>query len=581
MRSMAPIHQALEADFRMDQLRRAIATIQAQAMKLSPTQKLLMMSLAVVLVMTMFIVSQYSSSRTMVELMPGAEPASLTQAVEFLRVNNIEHDMRDGRPWVIPNRKFAVLAQLGESGSLPSDTTFLFHDMLEKGSWTDSTTQRKQYYNLALQNTLASIIAEMNGIRKAQVLIDAPEPTGLGMAVRKATASATVFPMSPGGLSQSAVDAIAGLIAGAVSGLEMSEVRVIDALTNRQRRARADEDLATSDHLETVAKYEQRFREKILDHLMYIPGVIVSINATVDVRQVTSQEQKFFPSGEGSVGMIAKELSQEQEQSSAQRGAESGVRPNTGLSINQSGGAGEMFTDSMSDSNFENKFGSRTESIVDRRGNATRINATVNIPESYFIERWRRAQGSNAGDGADETLPSMEELDPIVQAETERIRTAIEPLVDMSAGPEGAAGVVIVSMIPDIPMNAVGGAMAAGVGAMSGGGGGGILASGTIKNVALGGVALLAIFLMAVNLKKVGKAEDLPSAEELVGLPPALKDNIEMFGEADEAESNLTGIELSDDDLQSRKKFEQVAALVGERPSDAAFILNKWIVSDN
>ncbi|MCB9848430.1 MAG: hypothetical protein H6814_08460 [Phycisphaeraceae bacterium] len=565
----------------MDQLRRAIATIQAQAAKLSPSQKLLMMSLAVVLAMTMFIVSQYASNRTMIELMPGADAAATTRAVEFLQVNNIEHEMRDGHPWVAPQKKFAVLAQLGESGSLPADTTFMFNDMIEQGSWTDSTAQRKQYYNLALQNTLASIISEMSGIRKAQVLIDAPEPTGLGMATRKATASATVFPTTPGGLSQSAVDAIAGLIAGAVAGLDMADVRVIDGLTNRQRRARNDEDMATSDHLETVAKYEQRFREKILDHLAYIPGVIVSINASVDVRQVTSQTQEYLPSGEGSVGMIKSEQTHDQQQESAHRGAESGVRPNTGLSINNGGAPGESFTDNESDSDFENRFGSRTENIVDRRGMATRINATVNVPESYFIDRWRRAQGQDAA-GGDGTLPTTQDLDPIVLSESERIRTAIEPLVDQSSEQGGAPGVVIVSMIPDMPA-ASGGAMTAGVGGFGAGGGsgGGILASGLIKNVALGGVALLAVFLMAINLKKVGKAERLPSAEELVGLPPALKENVEMFGEADEAESNLTGIELSDEDLQMRKKYEQVAALVGERPNDAAFILNKWIATEN
>jgi len=567
----------------MDQLRRAIATIQGQASKLTPSQKLLMMSLSVVLAMTMFIVSQYATDRTMVELMPGADATALTSAVDYLRVNDIEHEMRDGRPWVVPQRKFGVLAQLGENGSLPSDTSFMFNDMIEQGSWTDSSTQRKQYYTLALQNTLASIIAEMNGIRKAKVLIDAPEPTGLGMATRKPTASATVFPTTPGGLSQSAVDAIAGLIAGAVSGLDVGDVRVIDGLTNRQRRARGDEELAASDHFETVAKYEQRFREKILDSLVYIPGVIVSINASVDVRRVTSQEQRYFPSGEGSVGMIASEQARDQQQQSARRGGESGVRPNTGLNLNQSGGAGESFTDNETDAAFENRFGSRTENVIDRRGMATRINATVNVPESYFIERWKRGQADAAGAG-DDAMPTPAQLEPIVQTETERIRTAIEPLVDMTAEDGGEQGVVVVSMTPDSREFAASEAMTAGVGAIGGSGsgsGGGVLASGWIKNFALGGVALLAVVLMGLSLKKVGQPEELPTAEELVGLPPALRDNAEMIGEAGEADSNLTGIELSEEDLQSRKKFEQIASLVGERPGDAAYVLNKWIQASN
>jgi len=73
----------------------------------------------------------------------------------------------------------------------------------------------------------------------------------------------------------------------------------------------------------------------------------------------------------------------------------------------------------------------------------------------------------------------------------------------------------------------------------------------------------------------------LPTAEELAGVPPALATDMDMVGEADEAEAALAGIEMSDDDLQLRKKVEQVSALVKEKPVEAAALLNRWIAAED
>ena len=75
---------------------------------------------------------------------------------------------------------------------------------------------------------------------------------------------------------------------------------------------------------------------------------------------------------------------------------------------------------------------------------------------------------------------------------------------------------------------------------------------------------------------KANRSDVLPSAEELVGIPPALQDGDGIVGEAMEADSALSGVELSEDELKMRKMREQIAELVSEHPDQAAKVVTRW-----
>jgi len=98
-----------------------------------------------------------------------------------------------------------------------------------------------------------------------------------------------------------------------------------------------------------------------------------------------------------------------------------------------------------------------------------------------------------------------------------------------------------------------------------------------VKTAALGGVALLALGLVVMTAMRATRRETLPTAAELVGLPPALDGASDLVGEAGEADSVLQGLELTDDEMRHRKMMEQVSELVGEKPSEAARILGRWM----
>jgi flagellar M-ring protein FliF len=570
----------------MDQLQRVLDQIKNGLRALGAGQKLLIGSLLVTLLMAFFVVSQYAGSREFVELMPAASPEQQQKAISFLRANAIDFQPREGKVFVPADKQYYVLAQMSQGGAMPSDASLLFNNLAEKTTWNMGPEQARQQALIALQNELARVIAEFKGIKAASVFVDAPTPKGLGAAVRTPTATATVFTDSGGAISQDTVDAIANLVASSKSGLKVSEVRVIDGSSNRQHRARSEDDMIASTYFEHAVRVESRVRDKLLDLLAYIDGVVVAVNAHVDVTRRQTESERFLPSGQGTVSMPRTESTTERREIGASGPAEAGVRPNTGLDIARSGGGQSSFSDSQTDSEFENAIGREKTHVLDPRGQPTRINATVNVPRSYFVRLWRQSKGGGGGGaagGGEQAEPVDADLQPVIEAERQRIAGDIAPIVETVEEGRATPGVVVVSMIPD-----AGGASGADGGGGSGdsaggflGGGASVLASGLLKTVALGGVAVLALGMMAIALKKSARTAKLPTAHELVGVPPAIAQDADMVGEADEADAALAGVEMSDEELQLRKKVEQVTDMIKEKPADAARLIGRWVAAED
>ncbi len=551
----------------MDQLRQVLNTIQAQMTRLTSSQKLLMASLAVVMVMTLFLVSQYAGDRQFVELLPGTSGDEQQRALDLLRVNQITHEVKEGKIFVPAENQHFALAQLSQGGALPPDASLLFSNITEKQSWAMSADQRRQMERFALQNEIALTISEFDGVRSAKVLIDVPEPQGLGAATRRPTASATVFSSNGQPLTQRTVDAVAALVAGAKAGLAIEDVRVIDGVQNAQRRPTGDDQAVASTNFDQTLKVEKSVRDKLLNMLRYIDGVIVAVNAQVDTRRVSTDTRRVLPNGAGSQTFALSESTSEETQAAAARGAEPGARSNTGLDINRGGATGSQFTKTDNQATLRPEVGYEQQRIIDPRGVITKLNATINVPRSYFVARYRDLNGP---DGE----PTDADLRPIIEQETERIRMGVEPIVD-TPDVEGGPGAVVVSMIPDWAP-ATGEAQTAGIGAL-GMGGGTFAMTGLVKTIALGGLAMLSLGLMARTLKRASKPAELPTAEELVGVPTVTQSSPDLVGEAGEADAALAGIELSVEEIDRRKMLEQVGELIEAKPDVAASLLGKWI----
>ncbi len=562
----------------MDAIRRSMDLIKQQLGRLGPTERVLIGSFLVILVMGLFLVSQYTGRSTLVALLPGLPIADQQRAQTFLSTAGITTDNKGGQVMVPADQKDRAMALLSQNKQLPADTSGFFQTILQSQSWSNTRQQNDQIYNAALKSELDKIISTMPGIKSASVLFDVPEASGLGSSVRKPTASVAVFSETGTPLDQRTVDAIAYLVGGAKAGLGPERVRVIDG-SGRQRKTTSENDMIPTTYLEHASRVENETQRKISDLLAHIPGVVVTVTAQVDVTKVTSREQKFLPVGEGSVSAPRRAAETTSKQREGSKGAEAGVRSNQPADINRGGSGGQSNENEQSEKQTDNQFGSRTAETVDPRGMPTMVAVSVNVPRGYIAAMLKGPDGKgNADDAA--ILKAFGLMQPEIKASIlPHVRTMTQAVNGAAATPMD--GQVVVSLIPVDTLMTVGGTgqqagLLGGIGSS-----GGVLMGMTLPQIidkaVLALLGLGALGFMFVMVKKAGKKQDLPTAEELVGVPPALETNSDLIGEADESDTPMAGIELEEGEVRTAMLLEQVTAMVKSDPEATAKLLKRWV----
>lgn len=564
----------------MGQLQRVLAEIQTYLGKLNVTQRLLIASTAVIAVMALFLVTQYSGGAAM-EPLQGFAPERHDEVVRSLQLANFDADVQDGNVVVKKGTRHAALAHLSETGDMPDDATILFDNLVSKQDWRHSREQHRQQYVFALQNELGRVISRFRGVQAATVIIDAPEREGLGRTSRDPSASVTVFPAGGTPLSQPTVDAIAGLVAGARSGLSIQRVRVIDGVTQQQRRATDESAMAAGTYLEHRAKVEADTLRKLESLLSFIPGVIVAVTAEVDVSRVSEQTRSHLKDGEGTVSVLKSESTTLSERNGEAQGLEPGLRSNAGADINQGTTTSTPgSSDEESQVEFDTAIGTTVRDTVDPRGQPTFIAASVNVPEAYVTELLRLE--NPPAEGEEPENPTTE----AVRARFAEIQQQIEQFVKphLKTRGEGSAlvdGEVQVAMIPTKVLASIGAAGSGGGGVLGliGGGGGGLVGGSIVDTALLGGLALVSLTMMVMMVRRSSKKVELPTAEELVGIPPVLENTDDIVGEAEEGEGALAGIEVNESDVERNKMLGQIADLIDSEPGKAAALLGRWMAA--
>ncbi|MCB9846170.1 MAG: hypothetical protein H6811_09320 [Phycisphaeraceae bacterium] len=553
----------------VEQLRRLIARIGTQLGRLTPTQKLLIGSLAVIVAMAMFIVAQYAGGASMEELL-AADPNR--DQVRVLQASGIPAELRDGRVYVSPGNRSIALATLAESGALPDDTAVLFGNLVDKQKWTNSREQNEQLFTIALQNELARVISDFKGVRSATVILDVPRATGIGLAVREPTASATIFCEGTGSLSQHTVDAVANLIAGARAGLDVRNVRIIDGTNGRQFSSSGEGELGASNYLEHSAAVEQLTRAKLLTLLGHIPGVIVAVTAQVDIAREDVERRQFSTAEEGgTVSLLGHESVKSNSQSTATGAGEPGLRSNVGADVNRGGGTGTSSEESLTETTMENHVGETLTRRTDPKGMPTRLVASINVPKDYV------AAVAGEQSSADER-PTEDQI----KLAWDEIKRDIESQVSPHLRTEQGPGEVAVALIPVSAPAAAGEAQRAGLFGGVAGAGGGLLGNGggLMDTVVVAVLAVVSLGLMVMMVRKAGRQSRMPSAEALAGLPPPVEMPKDMIGDVGEGEDAMPGLVVGESEVERSMMLDQVRDLASSNPQATASLLGRWIAPE-
>lgn len=577
----------------MESLRRTLASIQKNLNALSGAHKVIAACVVIIVFLGLVLVGQLAGSPTYVELMPNASAQEQAKAEALLATRGIRTRVSDqGRLMVRTADQPAAASELGRADALPGDKAMYFETLLAKQSWMNSRQVNEQGFRVALGNELARMIADLDTVEWARVQLDVPEARGLGVGVRLPKASISVRSENGKSLPQTVVDGIARMVEGSIAGLTIENVTITDAVTGSNRAVTTDLNAAPSLALDQAARVEAQTREKLLRHLSHIPGVEVTVTASVDVTRSTSHMQTYLPENKGSVA-IEKRASETQNNSTepAPPSAVPGVYANQTADITRgssvAGGGGTTSTETTTESDI--RFGSKTETIVDPKGQSTSVAVSVNVPSGYVAMLMQGVKGPGSADAPPDEAALAARFEKDVKPEILRtlmvhLRTMVKQ-ANAQAKPDEIKALledsISVAMVPgDLPKTAP--TQAAGLlgGLASGGGGvgGGMsLSGGLIDKAALVGLSLVALGLMVMMVKRSGRKSELPSAEELVGLPPSLESAGDVIGEADEGETALTGIEVNQEEMEAAKRLEQVGEMVGKDPNGTAKLMGRWI----
>lgn len=550
---------------------RTFKTIATQLRTLSGASRMLIASMMVILVLALLIVGLLSGSASMQQLPVGTLTGDArTRALNYIQASGIPYEENNGQILVAAEHKYAVLAGLTEN-NLISGEQIDFTSLMKEDSPFLSDRDKQRRYLIAKMNVLASMITAMDGVQRASVVIDDPvRPPGIGGPRVAPSASVTVVSNS-GELTPKQVDAIANLVAGAHATLKVSDVAVIDSSTGRAYRGRADEDFAATRYLELKKNTENSVREKLLDRLSYIPGVRVEVNAILDAREETERSRVYENPKIGPLAESSTTSSSTQPGSSS----ESGVRPNVGQAVSVAT-AGSKSTEEKTESKTVPAFPVTERDIKDHKGYALQINATVGVPRSFLVRLYQEEQGDP------EAQPDAAAIDALSTAQVERIRKEIEPLISTDAIRGAVPGTVVVSVNPDFALAAMGGATAYGGGASGSGSAGGFVSGNLVKLIALGALSAISLLMMFMMVRKATVRQPLPTAAELVGIPPALQnDSNDLVGEAEESAPPLDAIEVDEGALRRQQMLDQLNKMAVDRPDEAAGLLRKWIRTEN
>ncbi len=559
----------------MDAIKAQMLRIQQQLAGLSASQKMLTGSLVVIMIMTMFYWSRYAGTSEMAILLDQPMNAEeISQIKTALAAKGIKYEVTGDRIIVPADRKFEAIADLGFMQLLPRDMKTGFDEIVDKMSPLDNGVKTEQLYNHARERSLSWIISRWPGVKSAMVMIDAAKKLSPVRPIEP-TASVDVTLKSGVEANKQLGEAVVNLVNGAQAGLKRDNIRV--NINGRPYRASDPNDPFGSGGgsiLEEQAKWENYYKGKIAEQIIYIPGVYATVSVELKTSSGVSTERTVDP--KNVVSGLLKESSSTSENKQENPAGEPGAVPNVGVNLADAGGGAAQATGTTSTSDkteTQNAFdyGSKQTTTQTPAGLGTAVAAALRVPESYFRSMWKMRNPSG------QTEPTEAELDAMVLKETPRLREDVKKATNIK---DDTA--VSVAMYVDVNVPTVGGdpAAASGLASMPLGIGFGA------KEIAIGALAIISLFMVSMMVRKSVPQQILPQlaaagvrGSEIVepSLPGDVTVGSDVAGEVGMGGMLLTGREMTDDQIESQQVIEQVGTMVKENPDVAANLVKRWL----
>ncbi|MFN0137686.1 MAG: flagellar M-ring protein FliF C-terminal domain-containing protein [Phycisphaerae bacterium] len=307
-----------------------------------------------------------------------------------------------------------LLAQLSQMDKLPSDTSLGFAAMIKASNPWLPQEENNRRWNVALATELEHVLSRFTGVKEAKVFLNLnAKERGFARNTPSATASVTLIMKSGEAVSRQLAIAAAKQVAGAVRGLPLKNVEVVDG-SGKPALEWEDESGESMSGLQRLQKQkESETAAKIRQQLAFDPNLRVSVQVVLELS--TRTESSATPTE----GVPTEENSSETTTSRNRAAGQPGVEPNVGAAVS-GGGSDETSKTETRESRLQP--GMTTSTTSNPAGTTKQIFAAINVSHSYLLSVYRRQKP----DGAE---PSEAEIETLFQQQKSKIEAQAAKLV--------------------------------------------------------------------------------------------------------------------------------------------------------
>jgi flagellar M-ring protein FliF len=236
------------------------------------------------------------------------------KVVETLQSERVKYQLRDSGTAIFVPRQDVYELRLRFAGEGMVSDGPAGYELFDAGTLGMTDFMQKLNLKRALEGELARTISSIRQVDIARVHLVIPERSPFRASQTQPSASVVLKLAGNQRLGQDHIEGITALVAGAVEGLDPSQVTVLDTrgtMLSSPSRA-AGENLETSNQLRHQRAIEQHLTEKtqsLLDQMLGPGNSVVRVSATVDFSRSIAERDIIDPE---SATVISEERLEEQ-----------------------------------------------------------------------------------------------------------------------------------------------------------------------------------------------------------------------------------------------------------------------------
>ncbi|MBU0617161.1 MAG: hypothetical protein KKI02_05550 [Planctomycetes bacterium] len=361
--------------------------------------------------------AQWAATPEMAPLLPGQSLApddvatvcaGLDAMSEPYRVEGSQVMVRAGA-----NRP-AILASLQQAEKLPADTAIGFAQLVQEANPWISQSENDRRWTVALQSELARVLQQFNGVRQARVLLNMSTRKGFARNHPESSAGVTLWMSGGEPVSRSLALAAARMVAGAVRGLPVRNVEVIDGVNNRVALDWDAEETGSASSLHQQRRQLEREKAAQIKELLgFDRNVLVS--ASVDLDYTTMHVQDSTVSD----GVTVKEETDNTNTVRNRRSGQPGVEPNVGMEVSSGTSADSSSTDHSEMTSEPSRRQTTTQTPA---GVPKSITAAVSLSYTYLAGIYRH-------NNPEAEEPAEQDIEQVFGRQRDRIAAHVAKLM--------------------------------------------------------------------------------------------------------------------------------------------------------